>query len=394
MLAVLCWLVAVPVILALCIFSAETLWGTLRLETKEFRGPLPTTLILMPAHNEAGIIQETLDTLAPFLSAGVCLLVVADNCTDDTAQLVKRAGFDLIERSDPIKRGKGYALAFGRDHLRLAPPECVIVIDADCQVDALSIEALAKTCVAGNVVVQASYVFKPDRAAAPKVQISNFAFWLKNVVRQRGAHRLGGPAVLTGTGMAIPWKIFESAPLDTANIVEDLALSIYFTQNRHAPIFLEQSTILSAAANETATLGQRTRWEHGFLSMAKSHGLGALWGGVTTHNRKLFQLGLHLMVPPLALLLLSALAILSLLGAVTAGTGYWPVFSTLAICIAVALSSVFLNWLIEGWRWLSFVAMLRLPLYLAWKIPVYLRLAKGDTVEWTRTERPSNDAEL
>lgn len=387
MIAALSWLITIPVISALSIFIAEIIFGAFRLKTKKFPGLIPSTTILVPAHNEADAIKKTLTLLAPALSDKVRVLVVADNCTDDTARLVRQAGYDVVERADANRRGKGYALAFGRDYLRAAPPECVIVFDADCQSDVESIEVLAKCCVFEHAVVQASDILKPDRSASPKVQISSFAFWIKNVVRQRGAHRFGSAAVLMGTGMAFPWEVFESAPLATANIVEDLSLGLYLTRNGHPPIFLEQSRIVSAAASETATLQQRTRWEHGFLNTAKSYSILAIRDGIKGRNRKLLQLGLHLLVPPMALLLLFGFTILFILGAAIAVTEYWPAFTALAICLAAACSLVFLNWLIEGRRWLSLAAMLRIPLYIAWKVPVYLRFIKGDIAEWTRTER-------
>lgn len=393
MIALLSWLIAAPAILALSIFLAETLFGIARLNIRSFSGEHPPTTILIPAHNEALIIEETIDRLRPLLSADVRLLVVADNCSDTTAQLVRKAGQAVVERTDSERRGKGFALAFGRSHLEVDPPECVIVFDADCQTDAASIAALAKFCVTGKQVAQARYIFEPDLSVSAKVQISNFAFWVKNVVRQRGAHRLGGAAILVGTGMAFPWRIFRSAPLATANIVEDLALGIYLTQNGSAPTFLEQASVVSSAAGETATLEQRARWEHGFLAMAKSHGLCAIASSLRTRNRKSFLLGLHLLVPPLAFLLLFAVASLAILAVLMWVTGHGLAFATLAFVVAAATGSIFLNWLVEGRQWLSFAAMLRLPLYLIWKLPVYRRFARGETAEWTRTERSGIDGE-
>lgn len=387
------WLLAIPPIIALGIFTVEALLGTLRLKPVTVSGLLPSTCILIPAHNEASIISDTLERLQPLLSDSIRLLVVADNCSDETAPLVRQAGHAVIERYDPDKRGKGYALAFGRDNLRASPPDCVIVFDADCETDTVSIAALAKTCLGSQSVVQARYTLIPDRKASAKVQISNFAFWFKNVVRQRGAARLGGAAILTGTGMAFPWHKFEHAPLATANIVEDLALGLYFTQIGEAPIYLEQATVESAAASEAATLEQRSRWEHGFLATAKSHGFGAVLNGMTQRNRKLFQLGLHLLVPPLAFLLLASIAILLMLGAVGFLTGFWSPFAALAVAIAAATSLVFVNWLLEGRAWLSLGALLRLPFYLIWKLPVYFGFAKGLDVGWTRTERAGDGAE-
>lgn len=387
------WMLAIPPIFALGIFTVEALLGTTRLKPVAMRGPLPSVCILIPAHNEAAIIAATLERLRPMLLDGIRLLVVADNCSDETAQLVRRAGHAVVERVDPDRRGKGYALAFGRDHLQAAPPDCVIVFDADCETDALSIAMLAQHCVGRQKIVQSRYVLSADRKAPPKIQISNFAFWFKNVVRQRGATRLGGAAVLTGTGMAFPWSKFEHAPLASPNIVEDLALGLYFTQIGEAPIYLEQATVVSAAAGEAATLAQRSRWEHGFLATAKSHGLRAVLDGLTQPNRKLFQLGLHLLVPPLAFLLLASISVLLVLGTIGLLTGYWLAFATLAAVVAAAMSLVFVNWLIEGRTWLSCGSLLRIPLYLVWKVPVYLGFARGHQVGWTRTERVGDGAE-
>ena len=390
MIGLICWIIAIPPFVALTIFSFETFLGMVPLKAKYYPGPMPTTRILIPAHNEAGTIEKTLDRLASVVSDHVRLLVVADNCTDPTADLVRRAGHEVIERFDAVHRGKGFALAFGTDHLRADPPECVIIIDADCDTDVASIAMLANACTCGNVVVQASNVLEPDLTASPKVQISNFAFWIKNVVRQRGGRRLGSAAVLGGTGMAFPWNIIERAPLATSEIVEDLALGIYLTRAGQPPIYLEHARVESAAATEQATLEQRTRWEAGFVAIARSYGLRTLWDGARTGNRKLFQLGLHLLVPPLALLLILSLAIALAVGVAAWMTGQWGAFVALALALAIALAAVLINWLIAGRNWLSWQALLRLPLYLLWKIPVYLRIAKGDEIVWTRTERSAD----
>lgn len=94
----------------------------------------PQVAVLVPAHDEASLIGATLASIAPQLRPGDRLLVVADNCTDDTAQLAREAGAEVVERRDARLRGKGYALDFGVRHLASQPPEVVIVVDADCQV--------------------------------------------------------------------------------------------------------------------------------------------------------------------------------------------------------------------------------------------------------------------
>ena len=48
------------------------------------------------------------------------------------------------------------------------------------------------------------------------VQLSSFAFLVKNLVRQRGLQRIAGKVHLTGTGMALPWRLFDQADLARA----------------------------------------------------------------------------------------------------------------------------------------------------------------------------------
>ena len=64
--------------------------------------------------------------------AGDRLIVVADNCSDDTAAVASSAGAETVERNEPAKIGKGYALDHALRHLALDPPAVVICVDADC----------------------------------------------------------------------------------------------------------------------------------------------------------------------------------------------------------------------------------------------------------------------
>lgn len=381
------FVLALGVALPLIIFTMEVSLGLIGANAEPLSGDVPRTCILIPAHNEAEIITATLGHLASIIPANARLVVVADNCSDETTSLARSQGFEVLERHDPLRRGKGYALAFGREAMLKAPPECVIVFDADCRSDPQSIVDLARACQVRGSVLQARYVFDADHSVPPKVQISNFALWIKNVVRQRGSSRIGGPAILTGTGMAFPWHIFEKLPLATGSIVEDLALSVHLTEVGHAPVFFGQTRVTSAAAGQRATLEQRSRWEHGFLAVARTQGLTAVWRGLLSFDWRTLWLGFHLMVPPLALLLTLGLVSQVLLGIIAVSIGYWLPFITLAAVLLAALSATFLNWIVEGRKWLSPRSLLYLPLYVLWKLPLYGRFLAGKTVTWVRTDR-------
>ena len=72
---------------------------------------------------------------------------MADNCTDATADIARSVGVEVIERIEPDRRGKGFALDFAREHLERAPPQVVIVIDADCATDSESLARLISRCM-------------------------------------------------------------------------------------------------------------------------------------------------------------------------------------------------------------------------------------------------------
>lgn len=384
------WSTAVVLAIPLSTFCMEVLLGTRRNHVVAPTDTSYSACILMPAHNEVRILADTLDQLLPVLNDRVRLLVVADNCDDQTADVARMRSVAVVERQDATLRGKGFALAFGRERLRQSPPpDCVIILDADCKTDKSSLDALIETSVRRGLAVQASYTFESDMSAPPRVQISNFAVWLKNVVRQKGTQKLGGGAVLTGTGMAFPWAIFDTLPLATNSIVEDLELAVELTRNGTAPVFLESAQVTSVAASEEATLAQRARWEHGFLSIAQSFSLPTLVKGVKSHNLPLILLGLHLLVPPLALLMSVAVTI----AIVLVVTAIWTKIFLPAVLVSglacLVFCSVFLAWLNGGHRWLSGRSMLLAPLYVLWKLPIYLRFMIGRRSEWVRTDRNS-----
>ncbi|MEO0689469.1 MAG: glycosyltransferase family 2 protein [Pseudomonadota bacterium] len=379
--------IAVGIILPLLVFTVEVYLGFWPSRRLDLVSAAPSTCILIPAHNEAATIGLTLQRLKPCVWEDSLVLVVADNCTDETARIAATAGAEVLERVEPAHRGKDYALAFGRDHLRNAPPECVIVFDADCRAGDKALREIATCAIERSAAVQALNTFEADRSGSPMVQISSFAMWIKNVVRQRGAQRAGAGAVLTGTGMAFPWQMFDRLPLATGSIVEDLAIGANLTRAGAAPLFLEQASISSAAARQNATLEQRARWEHGFLSTAQSQGLPSVWTGLRTGNWKAIWLGLHLMVPPFALLISLALLILLFLGVSALATAnVWP-FVCVSAVLSFALAGLLGHWALEGHKWLHPRVLLLLPFYVLWKIPVYARYLLGRRSGWVRTER-------
>lgn len=345
-------------------------------------------VVLVPAHNEERTLASSGAGLVALAGPSTRVLLVADNCSDATAETARALGLDVVERHDPVRRGKGYALAFGRDQIAAAPPDVVVVLDADCEIDPAALARLTDSVMATDRAAQAAYLFRPAPSAPPVVQISNFAFFVKNRIRQRGIQRLGGPAILTGSGMAFPWSAYAALDLATGNVVEDLAIGIGLIELGRPAAYFDGATVRSDCSSDDGSSTQRARWEGGFLAMARRHGLGLLGSGIQRANWQRFWMGVHLCVPPLSMLLAANVALTGLL-AVAALFGVSPVPLLIAVLLLGMLGgAVVLAWAGEGRTHLHRDAARQLPRYLLWKLAMYARLLTGrQRVAWTRTER-------
>lgn len=385
LLVVLAWL---PLLAIDAVFATEVAMG-LAPSRRRAIGPVPPRIaLLVPAHDEEGVVRASVMAMRAAAPPGTKVLVVAHNCSDRTADEAAAGGAIVHRLDEPDRRGKGYALAGGRDALALDPPDVVVVVDADCTPEAGSIATLAATAAATGRVAQASYLFRPRPDASPVVQISSFAMLVKNLVRQRGAKRVGGPALLTGSGMAFPWGLFATLDLATGNIVEDLALGVDLVAMGKPPLFEEQAIIWSTPSNEAGTGTQRARWEGGFVATARRFGLPLLGRGLRQGRWPMIWMGLHLCVLPLTLVLAAngaALGVWTLLWLLGVPPG--PALLELGVTAALLLL-VLAAWAAAGRAMLSGHVLLRLPLYLLWKIALYGRiLRKREQPAWVRTER-------
>jgi cellulose synthase/poly-beta-1,6-N-acetylglucosamine synthase-like glycosyltransferase len=386
---ILAFLLAPLVILTLC-FAIEVFAGLSPLApVQRVIDVSPRTIIVIPAHDEQAVLPRTLEQLKAAASEHSRILLVADNCADGTAEIGRRLGVEVIERSDAKRRGKGFALDYARSHLKADPPDVVIIVDADCLIDDRSIAALAGACFLTGHPCQATNLQEPSADSTPPVQLSTFAFFIKNVIRQRGLQRLAGRVHLLGTGMAFPWQIFLQSDLATSNITEDLKLGQDLAQAGHTPIFVEEAIVSSNAETERNTLSQRRRWEGGFLKNALVAGPAMFARSLGRRDSQMLWAAIDTMIPPFALLVvldfagLFTAAGLSWIGSVH----YWPLFCSFG-ALALALIALVFAWGCGGSRFIGLGTLAQAPLYVLWKIPMYLGLARrGAPKEWVRTGR-------
>jgi cellulose synthase/poly-beta-1,6-N-acetylglucosamine synthase-like glycosyltransferase len=345
--------------------------------------------VLIPAHDEEVALSEIVPSIQRQLRDGDRLLVVADNCSDDTAVLAKRLGAEVAVRTDPTKRGKGFALDHGIRHFADDPPEIVIVIDADCALSDFAIDRLAEICLATNRPVQALYIMLGGPAAPPVTRLREFAWRVKNEIRPGGLRALGLPCHLMGTGMAFPWELIARANLATGALVEDLKLGLELAAAGHSPMFCPAAVVTSEfPVTDEGSRTQQRRWEQGHLGLIAAEIPGLLLTAIRRRNVDLLVLALDAAVPPLSLLAMMVLSTLLL------GAGAWAmgigsaafVISLMAFLgLMVAMTGC---WLTVGRNLLTPSSAFTIAGAFLRKIPFYWRiLIRRDRSGWVRTDR-------
>lgn len=349
----------------------------------------------MPAHDEAGGIRLVLEGLLPQLAPQDRLVVIADNCSDDTAAIAKEVGATVIERHDSQRKGKGYALDYGMNFLESDPPDVVVLIDADCRVEEGTVAQIAQQAIVTHQPVQAVYVMDRPTRPTPKDSVSALAFLVKNQVRPLGLRKLGFPCLLTGTGMAFPWSVLRGAKLASSNIVEDMQLAVDLIIAGHPTSFCANARVNGILPQqERAAKSQRTRWEQGHLKTALTQIPRLLQAAIQQRRFALVAIALDLCIPPLSLLVTlwaAALTVTLIAGAFGISTA--SLIALLGLEGGLILISVLSAWAKFG-RELPLLSLLAVPFYILWKIPLYFNFIVNPQTKWVRTERDIDGAKL
>ena len=260
--------------------------------------------IIIPAHNEAQLLPNTLARLGEvdYPKDLYEVIVIADNCDDDTAALARRAWATCWERRDEEHTGKGYVLQWAFEKLPAHGDHgAYLVIDADTILEPDFLKAMNRRLVGGAKAVQGySDVINPDRS--PMESLSYLGFVLNRNLRYRGRTKLGWTSNLMGTGMCFAREVIEEHGWIATSIVEDVEYGM-FLQLHGVRVEFAPEARLWVQLHDTfkATKGQRRRWDLGKFAVRNEYLPQLLRKGLRTGDPSYFDSSLELLIPPFTL---------------------------------------------------------------------------------------------
>lgn len=345
--------------------------------------------VLVPAHNEELVIGRVLESLSwlDYPRAFFDVHVVADNCTDATADIARAYTPFVYERDDVAEPGKGQALHWLLDRLP-AGCDAFAVIDADSIVSPGFLTTMNDYLERGWLAVQGNYgVLNPEQTWVSAMR--GLAFSLLHQGRRAGLSAIGASAGLAGNGMVFAAELREARGWDAFGVTEDLELHAQLVAAGVRVGFAPWASVLAEMPTSLATArGQNMRWEQGRLAVARAHAPSLIVAGVKDRDWSKLVAGVDLLVPPFSVLALAGVVLLAVAAAVGS-----PLAIVLGATVLAGQAAYVVGGLIAARAPLRLWPALALaPVYVLWKGWLYLRaLAARGPMVWHKTERESSD---
>ncbi len=260
-------LLTVPPLVYLLFISVAGIKSPPKLSGEPAKGRIG---ILIPAHNEKLTIERTLHSVleAAAKSHDIEVNVIADNCSDNTADIARSTSANVLERTNKHLRGKGAALQWAMEKLADKHYDFTMIIDADSIVsDGFFQELRLALGQANTQVVQTRY----EAMANEHSSVKRLAMLGFNVLRGRGRVALGGSAGIMGNGFVLSKATLERVPFRANSIVEDLEYHMRLVESDITVRFCDSARIYGEMpTDDSASDVQSSRWEGGRLGVLKA----------------------------------------------------------------------------------------------------------------------------
>lgn len=343
--------------------------------------------LLVPAHNEAAIIGGSLATMRRqhYPPARFDVVVIADNCTDDTAAVARAAGALVFERFDQVRRGKGYALEWVLAHMAREGLwyDAYCIFDADNLVHPDFLSAMDARLEQGAAVLQGAVATK-NPSDTWMTHISNIIYLVSNRLEMEARGIMGLSCKLHGTGMCFARNVIEHYGWTARSLTEDreyyamLALHGISVQWASDAVTYDEKPLTVADSNR-----QRVRWLRGEVDVTARYALPLILKGLRRGPLWAAEAGLYLLSPSRSLIAVEAMAA-GAFWLLTGNRGWFFSWQTVLACLFVlgcyhAWGLVLGGGTAGDWR-----ALLLSPLFIIRSVEVPVR-ALFDREIWSHT---------
>jgi len=227
--------------------------------------------LVVAAHNEETVISGIIDSLKKLNYPGELydIMIIADNCTDDTAHIARQMQVQVFERFNRLEKGKGFALKWMFEKIyKMNKYDAIVVLDADNLVDKDYLIYMNNELLNGHKVIQGYLDTKnPDDTWITKSYA--ISYWYMARIWQVARQKLHLSGALGGTGMCFEINALKKLGWDATSLTEDLEFTMKAILSgikprwcHHAKIYDEKPLTFVASWN------QRLRWMQGHWNVA------------------------------------------------------------------------------------------------------------------------------
>lgn len=247
---------------------------------------------IIAARNESNVIGQLLDTIRAqdYPSELLDAIVIADNCTDTTAQTAREHGAIVYERFNKEKVGKGFALNYAFQHIAEdfgdSYYDAYVIIDADNLLDEHYFTEMNKTFCSGYRIMTS---YRNSKNFDSNWISAGYSLWFIREAKFLNNSRmmLGTSCAVSGTGFLVSSEIIrERGGWNYHLLTEDIEFTVDTVIRGEnigycakAMLYDEQPTTFQQSWN------QRMRWSKGFYQIVANYG-GRLSGGIVKNRRK------------------------------------------------------------------------------------------------------------
>ena len=257
------------------------------------------------AHNEEMVIDQLIKSLyaTVYPKNKYDIYVICDNCTDDTAGAVRKAGAIAMERHDPDHRGKGYGLKWMFEYLEDQSQQgneydAYIVLDADNLVNEEYLYCINEKLNEGYEILQTYLGCKNPKDTWISGSYS-YCYWVSNTIYQMAHSKVGLSAQMGGTGMIMRPSVLREIGWDTDSLTEDLVLTARYVKAKNLPCCWVHDARLydEKPLKLIPSIRQRTRWMQGHMAAMCKFLPGLLFSSIRHLSLKQFDIAFYLSRP-------------------------------------------------------------------------------------------------